>query len=145
MGNPADLGFFELAEREQQVGELVLGQHVEGVALVLAIVAAAAQVIQAGGRIKNIAQVVAGGDVVKAVNAGLFQELVKFDRAVAFDAGVGREAAVISIDERTDHAVFEGADHVENVMLNADQVADAAGVLDTFQGAAGAGGDVVLG
>jgi len=145
IGNPADLGFFELAEGEQQVGKLVLGQHVEGVALVLAIVAAAAQVVQAGGWIKNIAQVVAGGDIVETVDAGFFQELVKFDRAVAFDTGVGCEAAAIGIDKGGDHAAFEGADHVEDVVLDAEQVANAAGVFDAFQGAAGAGGDIILG
>ena len=76
------------------------------------------------------------------------QQVVEFDRHVAFDARHRRLAVDVALGEAVDHRFLEAAFVVEHVMRNADALGDAARIIDVLPGAAGAlavgGGAVVV-
>src|SRR5450759_2771563 len=76
------------------------------------------------------------------------QQVVEFDRHVAFDAGHRRLAGDVALGEAVDHRFLEAAFVVEHVMRNADALGNAARIIDVLPGAAGAlavaGGAVVI-
>jgi hypothetical protein len=68
------------------------------------------------------------------------EELVELDEGVAERAGDGRAAGRYSLDERLDHALFELALQIDNVIRHADVLGHAPGVVDIVERAAAAGG-----
>src|SRR5664279_1827090 len=75
------------------------------------------------------------------------QQVVEFDRHVAFDARHRRLAVDVSLGEAVDHRFLEAALVVEHVMRNADALGNAARIIDVLPRAAGAlavGGGAVI-
>src|SRR5450759_3299112 len=76
------------------------------------------------------------------------QQVVEFDRHVAFDARHRRLAGDVALGEAINHCFLEAALVVEHVMRNADALGNAARIIDVLPGAAGAlavgGGAVVV-
>ena len=63
--------------------------------------------------------IVAGNNIVAAKLLRTHEELVKFQVAVAVDAGVRRSAVNVGIDETVDNVVLEAFSKVENVIGHA--------------------------
>ena len=102
LGNFADGGLVHAAQRELGVGQLILRQHVQNVALVLVGVQGLFQQPAAGVRVLLYAGIVAGHNVIQAVLPRKVQHLVKLHRAVAVDAGVRCAARLVGGNELTD-------------------------------------------
>ena len=133
----ARLRLAALAEREAQNIELLARGAEQEIALVALFLARAEQAAAAFGQ-RPRRDVMSGRQNFGAQLACGDQEIVEFDRHVAFDAGHRRLAVDIAFGEAVDHRFLEAALVVEHVMRNADALGDAARVVDVLSGAAGA-------
>ena len=127
-----------VAEREQRVRELLLGEHAEHVGLVLAHVHGAVhrdQPVLAGLELR----VVAGRDRVEAERHGPVEDGGELDLLVAAQAGVRGAAGGVLGHEVLDHVLVEPVAHVPDVERDADHVGGPAGVVGVLDGAAAAG------
>ena len=134
-GDLPRVGLAEGAEGEFDAGELLLRQVVEDVALVLGLVEGLFEDVLLPCPLD--AGVVAGGDIAAAQDIGALKELVKFQIAVAVDAGVGGDAVLIGVDEAVDDAGGKFVLEVENVKREAQTAGNAPGVLRVVERAAG--------
>ncbi len=130
------------AEREQRGGELPLAQRVQEVALVLGGVHRAQQPITAVRAVD--AGIVAGGDLVGAQRAGLVQEGLELDLAIAQHVGVRRAPGAILGEEVLEHAVPVFRGEVARVERNAESATHGHGVLAIGVGGAGTAALVLL-
>ncbi|CAN4050451.1 YgiT-type zinc finger protein, partial [Dysosmobacter welbionis] len=76
------------SHRQQQMGQLVLGQLIEEVRLVLPSIRAPQQLPAAGGRIEADSGVMAGGHGVRALVQRPVQQGAELDLPVAVNAGI---------------------------------------------------------
>jgi hypothetical protein len=86
------------------------------------------------------AGVVAGGDLCGADAGGHVDEGIELDEVVAEGAGDGGAAVEVVVDEGADDGLFKGVLKVDDVVGDADQLGDVAGVVDIVDGTAAAGG-----
>ena len=119
-GDFAHLRLVQAAQREHGVRQLLLRERVEHVALVLQGVDRLTQQITAFGFIIADLRIVAGNNIVAAKLLRTHEELVKFQVAVAVDAGVWRSAVDVGIDKTVDNVVLEAFSKVENVIGHAE-------------------------
>ena len=130
-GEAAEFGLGDMADGKAGVCELGLRQEGEEVGLVFVFVGTLDEgertVVQRGA-----ACVVAGGDGTEAVVAGPLEENPELDLAVAHDVGVGREAPPVSVEQIRDDAFAILLHQIDDAELDAEAVADSAGVLDVL-------------
>jgi hypothetical protein len=105
------------ADREQRMGELLLGEAEEEVGLVLG-------AIRRDGEHQAVeglydAGIMAGRDLGGAQPTGMVPERTELDRFVATDAGIGRLPLLVAGDEAVDDVPPELLLHIDHVMLHA--------------------------
>ena len=71
-----------------------------------------------------------------------FEKLIELDEVVAERAGDGRAAGEIFADERLDHLILEALLEVDDVIRDAQELRDVAGVVDVVERTAAASGTV---
>ena len=140
-GQPADLRLGVVAYGHEGGGKLVLAHTEEHVGLVLVGVNAATEGEPAGA-VGFDAGVVAGGDVAGVEHPGALGQKAELDLVVAGNAGMGGAPAFVLALEVVDDEGAELALDVEDVVGDAEDAADGAGVFDVVDGAAAA---VVIG
>lgn len=77
-------------------------------------------------------RVMAGGDGGEPVIARIGAEHAKFDFAVAHDVGVRREALRVTVEEIRDHALAILLHEIHDAELDAETVANGAGIVDVL-------------
>ena len=135
-GNLPGLRFAESPQGEAGVGQLVLGQHIEYVTLVLAGVQGLFQQIPAVFLLN--AGIVAGGDGIAAHEGRPVIETPEFQIAVAVNTGIGRPALLIGIGKSVHYLAAELIREVEHIVRHIQLAGHAAGILHIVQRAAGA-------
>ena len=136
LGDGANFRLRKPAQGEHRARELVLRECVEHVALILCGVGRLAERATARLVVAHL-HVMSRGDVVAAQLTGAVQEQVELHEAVAVDAGVGREAALIGTCKAPHDTLLELLGHVKGVVGDAESPAHAAGILDVVDAAAG--------
>ncbi len=91
------------------------------------------------GFIQIEARVVARRERRCTQRAGFLHKYFKFQRAVAFDARVGRIAAIVVRDESLNYRAGKDFALVECVMANAERPSDGTGIARIFGGATRSG------
>ncbi len=115
--------FFQLANREQALGNLFVAEGIKEVTLIFVAVEAAQQLAFAVDI--SAAHVVAGSDVVSAqIFSGEFEEGFKFDLFVAQNIRVWRAAGLVFSQEMLEHVIPVLCGKVDGVQFNAELVAD---------------------
>ena len=137
-GALTDGGLVVFSHRQQQVGQLVLTQLVEDVALILAPVPAPEEMVFAGGFVKLHPGVVPGGQVIVSQQQRPLQQRAEFQAAVAVDAGIGGAPGAVFGHEVVHHIPGEPLRLVENVEFHTQAVGHAPGIGGIVGGAAGA-------
>ena len=117
--------------------ELLLRQHIEHIALVLAFVERLFEQISSRAVVLLDSRVMSRNDYICAALLGGTEQLVEFHMAVAVDAGIGRAAAFIGADKFFDDFVLEVLSVIQNRIGNIQRKSDLARVLDILLGAAG--------
>ncbi|MNV57734.1 hypothetical protein D3C71_1500790 [compost metagenome] len=126
--------FFQLADREQGLGDLFAADGVQEVALVLVRV----QALEQFGAAIDVAatHVVTGGDQVGAEHHGVVEERLELDLAVAQDVRVRRASGLVFGEEMLEHVVPVLGGEVGGVQLDANLVAHGLGVRQVVHGGA---------
>uniref|UniRef100_E6QM66 Uncharacterized protein n=1 Tax=mine drainage metagenome TaxID=410659 RepID=E6QM66_9ZZZZ len=136
----ADLGLGEVAEGEESVGKLVLGESKEEPGLVLGEVGGALEDPAVARGVVLVAGVVAGGDAGGTDLARGEQKLVELEVIVAERAGNWRAASEVIIDKGTNDVALEALLLVDDVVGDVERLGDAAGVVYVVERAAATGG-----
>ena len=131
------LGLVLVAERKLHVGQLLLGQNIEHITLILGRVKRLQKEVAAPLRIIFCPCVVSGRQYVAAKFLHLGEEVLKLEAAVALDAWIGRAAVQVLIDKRFDDFLRKQVLIVDDMVRDADLLGNAAGVLRVLEGAAG--------
>ena len=137
-GAAADEGLVVIPHRQQQMGELILGQLIQHIALILASVTAPQQPVQACFLVICHPGVVPCGDVVIAQRHRPVQQRTELQAAVAVDAGVGCTAGTVLRREMLHHVPAKSVGLVEHIKLHAQPVGHGPGVLGVVGTAAAA-------
>ena len=132
-----DGGLVIVPHRQQQVGQLALGQLIEHIALVLPPVPAPQQAIQPRDRVPVHPGIVAGGDVVIPQHQSPVQQRAELQAAVAVDAGVGGMSGAVFRHEPVHDLPGEALRLVEHIKLHAQAIGHRPGVVSVVGGAAG--------
>ena len=119
------------------MGQLLLSQHIEYIALILAAVQRLFQQVPPVFSPFN-ADIVAGGDGVAAHEGRPVIEMPEFQVAVAVDTGIGRPPLSVGIRKAVHHLTAKLIGEVKNVVGNPQPKRHAAGILHILQRAAGA-------
>ena len=129
-GDGADFVLGEFSEREELSGELLLGEPVEEVALVLGGVTGGAE--GEAVAVTPDARVVARGESleVEAAFAGEAREKTELHQGVAADAGVGGASGEVGFAEVPQDGFRVGVVAVEDVVRDADALRKPGGALD---------------
>ena len=130
------LRFVESAQWKLGVGQLLLGQHIEYIALVLACVKCLFQQIPTVFLLDP--GIMAGGDGIAAQKDRPVIEMPEFQVAVAVDTGIGRPPLSVGIRKAVHHLTAKLIGEVKNVVGNPQPKRYAAGILHILQRAAGA-------
>ena len=138
-GDFANGRLVQVAQREEGVGELLLGEAEEEPGLVLGAVGGALEDPAAARGVVLVAGVVAGGDALGADLAGGAQKLVELEVVVAERAGNRRAPGEVVVDEGPNDIVLEALLLVDDVVRNVERLGDTARVVDIVQRAAAAG------
>ena len=133
----ARLCLCQLAERKAEQFKLLAGRAEQEIALVAILVARAEEPTAAAGQDAR-RDVVTRRQNLRTEFARGVQEIVKFDRHVAVDAGDRRLAFDIALRETVDHRFLEAALVIEHVMRDADAVGNIARIVNILPRAAGA-------
>ncbi len=136
-GLEPDVGLGGVAEREQRVRELLLGEHAEHVGLVLAHVDGPVHLDQPVVTGPQLG-VVAGGHRVEAQVQRAVEHRRELDLLVAAQAGVRRPAGGVLGHEVLDHVLVEAVAQVPDVEGDPDDVGGPAGVVAVLDRAAAA-------
>ena len=123
-------------QRELYMGQLVLGHHIEDIALVLGGIEGFEQKVPAGLRIIFGPGIMSRDQKITSKFFHLRKQMLKLQLPVAFNAGIGRMAMQIFIDERLDHFLAEKVFIVYDMVGNTDPFCYAASVLCIFKRAA---------
>src|SRR5215213_10983317 len=125
------LGLVESTEREMDEAELLLGQRVEDVALVLFRVDGAQQTVRLPHR--RIAAldpgVVSGSQTIGSDQLGPLHQVAELHMPVALQAGVRGPPRGVLVDETLDDRLAELAFHIDGVKRNPDAGAGHARVV----------------
>ena len=105
-----------IPNRQQQVGQLALGQLVEEIGLVLPPVRAPQQLPAVRGLIEPDPGIVPGGDGVRPLVQGPVQQGAELDLPVAVDAGIGSPAVCIGPHEPVHHLLLEKVTQIQHHM-----------------------------
>ena len=130
------LRFMEGTQWKLGVGQLLLGQHIEYIALVLACVKRLFQQIPTVFPLDP--GIMASGDGVAAQEGCPVIEMPEFQVAVAVDTGIGRPPLPVGIRKAVHHLTAKLIGEVKNVVGNPQTKRHAAGILHILQRAAGA-------
>ena len=134
----------KLPQGEAGMGQLLLGQEIEDIGLILRLVLRLFQKPAVSLLAPFDPGIVAGDDGVAAEKLCPVIELGEFHVLVAVDAGVGGRAGLIGADETVDDLSSKILGEVEDMEFHAQTVADAPGVLRIRQGAAGLRAGIVF-
>ena len=137
-GNGPGLLLGEIAKGKQCPGQLLLGQAVEHIALVLGRIRCLAQKPAAPIFVIADPGIVAGDDLITAQNLCLPEKIVKFQVAVAVDAGVGCQSGLVAADEITDYMLCKGTLGIEYIEGHAHFSGYGTGILRIVERAAAA-------
>ena len=133
-----DGGLVEIPHRQQQVGQLILGQLVQHIALILAAIRAPQQAIALRRRIIGDPGIVPRGNVVIPQRHRPIQQRAEFQAAVAVDTGVGGVSGAVFRHEMIHHVPAEGLHLVKYVKFHPQPVGHGTGVLGVVGAAAAA-------
>ena len=136
-GALTDGGLVVFSHRQQQVGQLVLTQLVEDVALILAPVPAPEEMVFAGGFVKLHPGVVPGGQVIIPQQQGSLQQGAEFQAAVAINTGVGGAPGTVFGHKAVHYIPSKPLCLIENIEFHAQAVGHAPGVGGIVGRAAG--------
>ena len=134
VGDAADLGLADFAHGEDHAGDLLLGEAVQEVALVLAGIDAAQQ-LDAVVRVTD-AGVVPRGDEVGPHGHGMVEEGAELDLCVAENVGIGRAASAVFAQKVGEDALAVFLREVDGLDVDADHVGDGARVDEVLTGGA---------
>ena len=123
-------------QRELHVGQLLLCHHVEDIGLVFGGIEGLEQKVPAGLRIIFGPGIMSRDQKITSQFFHLCKQMLKLQLPVAFNAGIGRMAMQIFIDERLDHFLAEKVFIVYDMVGNTDPFCYAASVLCIFKRAA---------
>ena len=118
------------------MGQLVLGQLIEEVRLVLPSIRAPQQLPAAGGRIEADSGVMAGGHGVRALVQRPVQQGTELDLPVAVNAGIGCAAVGVGPHKPVHDPLAEQIAQVQHHMGNPHAGGHGAGCLDIIRRAA---------
>jgi hypothetical protein len=127
LGTPPHFAFVHVTHGKQDPAQLILGQHVQHVGLVLGRIEAPAQLIAAA--FGDDPGVVTGGDCVETQLVGPAQQAVELEMAVASDARIGRPSGRMVGNVRVDNVAVEVVGEVEDVVCQTQLLGDPAGVF----------------
>ena len=120
--HPADLGFGNICQRQQDMRQLLLGQVKKHIALVFGVVVAAGQQPAVSVSIENDAGIVTGSQIFTVHQPGAIEQFAEFDVFIAVDAGVWRTAGFVFADKAVDDAVPEAGTEIKDIVGNAQLV-----------------------
>ncbi len=121
-GNAAHFRFFQLANREQTLGDLLVAKGIEEVALIFVAIQTAQQLALASHVLTT--HVVTGGDKICAeIFSRELQERFEFDLFVAEDIGVGRATRFVLFEEMLKDVIPVFSGKVNFVQLHTQLVA----------------------
>ena len=130
-----DLLLAEFPQGEKRPGQLLLGQHVEHIALILALIGRLPQPVFS---LLNIdAGIVTGGNISAAKEICPLEQRAKLQIAVAVDAGIWGKSPAVACHEFADDLLPEFLRKVENIVGDPQAEGSGASVLDILQTAAG--------
>ncbi len=121
---------------EKEASKLPLGQLVKGIGLILQWVFTLHQHMTSVNEAK--AGIMPRRQLVGAKANGPLQERAKLDPLIADNARIGSPALQVFLAEITDDFLFEKLPQVEDVMGDAQHLADPPGVIHRIEGAASA-------
>jgi hypothetical protein len=124
----------QVAEREAQEVELLLGRGEQKVALVAVQVDRTEQRPPPRDRARS--HIMAGGHCTRAELAGRLQQIGELDGLIAGHAGDRRLAARVAVGERLYHRFAETRLVIQHVMRNAQLGRDLPGIMDVLPRAA---------
>ena len=78
-----------------------------------------------------------GDDTVAAQLPGTLQQLAEFQKTVAVDAGIGRSAGIVGVNEFIHNLPIEVVSEIKNIVGDFQPPRHRAGILHIVQGAAG--------
>ena len=126
LGDAAHLGLFQLADREQGLGQLRLVEPVQEVALVLGVVQALEQLCFPAQLADS--RIVTGGDLLGAQAHRMVQEGLELDLGIAQHVGVGRAAGLVLAQKGGEDAVLVVGGEIDMLDLDAEHVGHGRGV-----------------
>ena len=127
----------QAAQRQAYPGQLLLGEVVQHIALVFALVQSLFQEPAARGLVLLHPGIMARDHIVDAVGVGPAEQMVKFHVFVAVDAGVGRAARLIHPDEFLDDLLPEIGGKIHHFIGDVHGKRHLSGILDIPFRAAG--------
>ena len=119
-GHLAHLVLGQLAQRKQHVGERVLGEVVQHVALILSRVTRPQKLPTPGRLVPAAPGVMSRGHVIEPQLAPALLQRLEFQEPITGDAGVGRAALEIGPAERVHHRRIETIAQIEGIVGNAE-------------------------
>ena len=130
-------GLVQPPQRQAHMGQLLLGQVIEHIALILTLVQPLFQQPAAGGLVLLHPGVVARDHIVQPVGLGPAEQVVELHILVAVDAGIGRAAGLVDPDELVDDLLLKIGGEVQHLVGDVHRIGHLGGVLDVPLGAAG--------
>ena len=119
------------------MGQLILGQRIQHIALILGRIRCPVQQIPARIGILHDPGIMAGDHTVTAKLFSPAHQLVKFQMTVTVDAGIGGSAALITADEFLDHFLLKISGEVEDIEGKTQPAGNCPGIFHIIQAAAG--------
>ena len=135
--NLAHLGLVQAAQRQADMRQLLLGEVVEHVALVLALVQPLFEQETAGGLVLLHPGIVARDHILHAVCPGPVQQMAELHIFIAVDAGVRRAARLIHADEFFNDLLPEVGREIQHLVRDIHGIRHLCRVLDVLFRAAG--------
>ncbi len=130
---------FVFAQRKGGMGQLLLTQEIEHIALVLLQIPGLLQKPASIFRVLLNPGVVTGDDEIAVQRLGPVIELFVLHVAVAVDAGIGCAAGLVGLHKAPDHLLLEVIGKVEDVIRHVQGICHLPRILGICQGAAGIG------
>ena len=130
-------GLVQPPQRQAHMGQLLLGQVIEHIALILALVQPLFQQPAAGGLVLLHPGVMARDHILHAMALSPAEQVVELHIPVAVDAGVGRAAHLVYPDEFFDDLLPEVGGEIQHLIGDIHRKGHLGGILDILFGAAG--------
>ena len=137
LGNLPHLGLMEAPQGEQRMGQLVLGQHIQEIGLVLGTVRRPLQQPAAAGRILFDAGVMSGGHAVAPQGPDPLEQRPEFHIPVAHRAGVRSSTRLVLVHEIPDDGIPKHLGKIKHIEGEAQPAGHQGGILGVGQGTAG--------